>query len=149
MPDLDAISTALAARYAAAAITPPGGFQNVRSSTNDPPNQLRETPCVVVSQTSANMQTGNGTRIGTFEYAVRFYYAQATLADLSRDMDALVKWETVLIDQLRLSAQLGGIVAVARAMSSDYGIMRYGGSTYSGVQITVAITTTEAWLAVS
>jgi hypothetical protein len=148
MPDFDAIAVALAARYAPAQVTPPtGGYDNIRLSTADLPGQMTPLPTVLIFPDNGDFQTGNGTRTGGQEWLVRFYYNQ--IGDITRDMVALRKWLTVLVDQLRISAQLGGIVTVARVMTWKIGQMAYAGADYSGIELGVHIVADEPWAAVA
>lgn len=147
MPDLYAISQAIAARFAAGQVTPPATFGNIRVATANPPNAMAALPAVMVFPDSGGFDTGNGTRVGTHTFTVRFYYAQA--GDLARDAVAIQKWVTVLADQLRISVQLGGTVARATIDAYKIGYLNYGGKDYSGVEMTVGVTTTEGWAAVA
>ncbi len=147
MTDFDAIGTALAARFAPAQVTPPATYTNVRSATADIPNQLSALPCVVVFPESGEFRTGNGSRLGDHDFLVRFYYA-STL-DLTRDANALRKWATVLVDQLRLSVQLGGAVDRATVDAWTMGLQTYAGTTYSGIELRVHVVKSEAWVAVA
>lgn len=147
MPDITAISVALAARFAAGQVTPPAGLTNIRSSTASPPNQLPQTPCVIAFPIEGDFRTGQGTRLGAGQWIVRFYYAQT--GDILRDSVALQKWSTVLVDQLKLAVQLGGIVARATVDHWKIGIVAYAGKDYSGIELNVEIVTTEPWAAVA
>jgi hypothetical protein len=149
MPDFDAISTALAARFAAAQVTPPAGETNIRSSTGDAPNELGPLPFVLIVPVSGDFLTGNGTRTGGHDFLARFYLDQAALADFSRDLPRLRKWLTVLVDQLRTSVQLGGTVTTARLMSWRLGILQYAGLEYSGLELGIRVVTDEGWAAVA
>lgn len=147
MPDFDPITTALAGRFAAAVVTPPTGYDNVKLSTGDLPEQMTPLPSVYVFPDRGAFATGGGTRTGVHGYFVRFYFNQT--GDTERDMVALRKWLTVLVDQLKLSTQLGGIVSVARVETWQLGILHYAGKDYSGIELGVQIVTDEAWSAVS
>lgn len=148
MPDFDAISIALAARYAPAQVTPPAGItQNIRVATADVPGQMTPLPTVLVLPLEGTFATGNGTRTGEHDHAVRFYYAQT--ADLAREMPAIRKWLTVLVDQLRISTMLGGLVTRAVVVSWKAGVMKYAGLDYSGLELVVRVTTDEGWAAVA
>lgn len=153
MPDFDAITTAVAARFAPAQVTPPAGYQNVRSATADLPNLMPPLPCVLVFLDSGTFETGNGTRIGGREgqhtFTVRFYYSQN--ADLSRDMVALRKWLTVLVDQFRLAVQLGGLTGVTRVTVDSWtvGSFQYANDMYTGIEFGVGLVTSEPWAAVA
>jgi hypothetical protein len=148
--DVNAITTAVAARFAAAQVTPPTGYGNIRTATGSPPNAIPAMPAVVAFPEEGSFRTGNGTRIGVHAFTVRFYYAEAR--DLVRDAVALQKWTTVLVDQLRLSVQLAGSVAGVDRVTVDswrIGILPYGTQEYSGIELSVGVETTEAWAAVA
>jgi hypothetical protein len=143
--DFDASAIALAARFAPAQVTPPTGYDNVRVSTADLPGQMTPLPTMLVFLDSGDFRTGNGTRQGGHDWLARFYYNQT--GDLERDMVALRKWAGVLVDQLKLSVQLGGIVTSARVMSYQIGVLRYAGIDYSGIELRVHVVTDEGWAA--
>jgi hypothetical protein len=148
MPDFDGIAAALAARFAAAQVTPPaGGYDNIRVATADLPNQMTPLPTVLVYLDSGDFTAFPGKRDGRSEWSVRFYYNQT--GDLPRDMKALRLWAAVLIDQLKISTQLGGIVTLARVDSFRIGILNYAGIDYTGLELGVGIVTNEAWAAVA
>ena len=147
MPDFDAISAAIVLRYAPAQVTPPAGLTNIRSSTGDAPNQLGPLPAVIVVPVQGTFTGGASERLGEHDFLVRFYLAQAALADFSRDLPALRKWLTVLADQLKASTQLGGIVAAARVTTWKLGVMRYADADYSGIELGAHVTTSEGWAA--
>jgi hypothetical protein len=147
MPDMYAVATALAARFAAAQVTPPAGYQNIRKATAAPPNAMPVRPCVIVFPEDGEFRTGNGTRMGGSEWLVRFYFNET--GDIARDQVALLKWLTVLVDQLKLSVQLGGTVTTARVDGYKIGVMGYGRKDYSGIELRVHIVTTEPWAAVA
>lgn len=145
--DVDAIAGAIATRFAAAQVTPPAGYANVRSSTADLPNQIAATPAVLVFADSGTFSTGNGTRTGLATFVVRFYFAPTI--DGTREQAALRAWATVLVDQLRGAVQLGGLAGVARATVDAWrlGILRYGTVDYAGIELGLSVATTEAWAA--
>lgn len=143
MPDFDAIATAIAARYAAAQVTAPSGYTNIRKATADAPNDLVVFPTVVVFPDGGTFEPGNGTRIGGHDFLVRFYFEKA--ADLPRQLTVLRKWATVLVDQHLTSVQLGGTVASVRTMRWTVGVHSYGAQEYAGIELAVHVTTSEAW----
>jgi len=149
MPDFDAIAVALAGRFSSANVTPPVGFQNIRVATADLPGQMTVLPAVLIFADNGDFQTGNGQRQGGHQFTARFYLTEAGLGDLPRDMPVLRKWLTVLVDQYKLAAQLGGIVSSCRLMTWKIGIMDYAGVTYSGIEMGVHVVTNEGWAAVS
>lgn len=153
MPDYDAISTAIAGRFSAAAMTAPSGLQAIRLSTGDLPNQVGPLPCVFVYPETGNYDYSPSHRNGTSTFMVRFYYSQTN--DLSRELPALRKWLTVLADQLRGAAKLGGLtgstweVAVSRLDMWKMGVLRYAGEDYSGIEFTITVVVNEAWVPVA
>jgi hypothetical protein len=64
-------------------------------------------------------------------------------------MIALRKWLTVLVDQLRLAAQLAGIVTQAKVMTWKVGVLSYANINYSGIELGVSINVNEPWSPVS
>jgi len=147
MPDFDAINTALVARFAAAAITPPTGYDKVKIATGDLPTGMLPLPCVLVLPETGDFTHYPGKRDSTHEYIVRFYYNQN--GDLERDTAALRKWLTVLVDQLKISTQLGGIVTMATVISYNVGVFDYTPAQYTGIELTVSVLVNEAWAAVA
>jgi hypothetical protein len=142
LPDFDAIATAIAARYAPGQVTPPTGYANIRTSTADAPGNI-VAPCVIVFPEAGTFEPGSGTRIGPSDFLVRFYFEKA--ADLPRQLTALRKWLTVLVDQHLLSVQLGGTVASCRTMRWSVGLLEYGDQPYAGIELGVHVVTSEAW----
>lgn len=149
MPDFDAITVALAARFAPAQVTAPTGYDPITISTGDLPEGLLPTPCVLVfpNEGAFDYEKGVGKRDGVHAFAVRFYFNQ--IGDLERDTVALRKWLTVLVDQLRLSSQLAGIVTSAKVTDWAIVILKYAGQEYTGIELTVRIVANEPWAAVS
>lgn len=143
MPDFDAITTAIAARFSAANVTPPTGYDNVKISTGDLPTQMLPTPAVLVFPDDGTFTHSAGKRDGVGTWLVRFYYNQT--GDLERDTVALRKWLTVLVDQLRLASQLAGIVTQAKVLGWKVGTLRYADIDYSGIELSVMINTNEPW----
>lgn len=143
MPDFDAIAIAIAARYDASQMTAPVGYTAIRSATANPPNAMPALPAVIVFQDNGSFDSGNGTRFGTAEYLVRFYFNQ--IGDLARDEVALRKWLTVLADQHRTSVQLGGLVVTIKTNSWRPGMLHYAGVDYSGIEFGVSVQTSEGW----
>jgi hypothetical protein len=147
MPDFDAIGIALAARFASGVVTPPTGYDNVKVSTGDLPGQMYPLPCVLTFLDNGEFVHSAGKRDGVYEYTIRFYYNQ--IGDLERDLIALRKWATVLVDQLRLATQLAGIVTVARVATIKIGVLLYAGLEYSGIELGIHVNTNEPWAAVA
>ena len=145
MPDFDAIATAVALRFAAANMTAPGTYEAVRYSTANLPNNIGLTPCALTYLDEGRFETGNGTRQGSHNFIVRFYFSSGI--DLARDMAALRAWLTVLVGQLRTSVQLGGTVTYARIDSWKFGLLSYAGDSFTGIELGVHVVTDEGWAA--
>lgn len=141
----DAIGAAIAARFAAAQLTPPAGYATIRSSTANAPGAIGPTPAVVVSLDAGEYETGNATRTGSASWFVRFYFDQTS--DLERTEPAIRKWLDVLRDQLRASVQLAGIVDRCVLGSFRVGVLAYGGVDYTGAELIVHTATSEGWAA--
>ena len=146
MPDFDAIATAIAARYAPAQVTPPAGLGNVRVASTNLPNRLTVLPAVMVfpdQGTFPGEGGGHGTRLGRSTFLVRFYFA--VTKDLPRELNACRRWLTILVDQLKPSLQLGGIVVSAAVLSWRIVSMSYAGVAYTGIELGVSVQTSEPW----
>lgn len=146
MPDFDAMGVALAARFAAANVTPPtGGYVNIRSSTAYPPAALGPLPCVLVVPLEGDFVSGNAKREAGTDWAVRFYFSQTGTPE--KDGKALLKWLTVLVDQLKAAVQLGGAADLALVTGFRTGKLTYGDQDYSGIELTVHTEQHEGWVA--
>lgn len=143
MPDFDAINAALVTRFAAAAMTAPVGYDPIRVATGDLPGQMVPLPAVLVFPDSGAFTHLPGKRDSEADWTVRFYYDQT--GDLPRAMAALRKWLTVLVDQLRGAAMLGGGVTSARIMDWSISVMPYAGVDYVGIELRVTTISNEGW----
>lgn len=145
--DYTAVATALAAAYATTP-TPAGYGKGIRVSTFQPPEALTPLPAVLVfPPASGEYESGNGTRIGTHDWVVRFYYDEA--GDMARQTAGLLKWAEKLDAQLRTTITLGGTVVWATLTRYSIGFFQYAGLDYAGIELTVSITTSEPWAAVA
>lgn len=149
MADFDAIAAAIAARFVSGALTAPTGYATIRSSTANPPGAIGPTPAVVVSADQGEFTgAGNGLRVGSQSWFVRFYFDQTS--DLERTEPALRKWLNVLQYQLRGATQLTTpLVDRAYIGAWKIGILAYGGVDYAGIELTVYTATSEGWAAVA
>jgi hypothetical protein len=146
--DFDAITVALALRFDPSTVTPPtGGYDNIRVSTGNLPNQMTPLPTVLVFPENGTLTYVPSKRDSDHIFVVRFYYNQT--GDLARDTVSLRKWLTVLVDQLKNATQLGGTVTYARVEGYTVGTFTYAGLEYSGVELTVHVKVNEAWAAVA
>lgn len=143
MTDFSAVAAAVAARYITPALTAPAGLPTVRVSTADLPNALTALPTVLVFPDSGTLDPGNGTRLGEHTFLVRFYLGAPK--SLARDMVKLRKWLTVLVDQHAVGMQLGGLVVAVRTRAWKIGMMTYGSTDYSGIELRIQVVTSEPW----
>lgn len=147
MPDMDAIAAAIAARYAAAAITanggPPAGLTNVRKSTADLPQALSAMPAVLVFPDHGELDGGHQTRLGTHDFLVRFYFGVSR--NLARETNACRKWLTILLGQHLAALQLGGLVVRVYVATWRIAALPYAGKTYTGIELGVRAVTSEPW----
>lgn len=148
MPDFDAITVALALRFDPSTVTAPaGGYDNIRVSTGNLPNQMTPLPTVLVFPESGEFTAYPGKRDSLHQFVVRFYYNHT--GDLVRDTVALRKWATILVDQLKVATQLGGTVTRATVDSWSMGVFTYAGLDYTGLELHVGVLVNEPWAAVA
>lgn len=145
--DFDAIGTGIAARYAPGVVTPPAGLGNIRRSSIDLPNRLTVLPQVLVIPDQGELAPGNGTRLSEADFLVRFYFS--VTKDLPRETNACRKWLGILIDQIRVGevVGVGAPLAVIRVRRWRLGILPYARSDYTGVELSLRATLSEAWAA--
>ena len=129
--EVGAISAALAARFNAAAITPPTGYNEPVTATHRLPNAITTTPIALVFPPQIDLSYSGHKRSGDLEYTVRWYIAP--VADKPRAADALYAWYDILVEQLEDSFDLDqtsngvthAIVTGARAGPAEYGDKEY------------------------
>jgi hypothetical protein len=143
--DLSAIADALAARYAANVTTPPAGYKAITGSTARPPNNIPNTPFVIVWPQDGDMEYNPGTRSGELHFQVVFYYSKSE-GDVPREYVALEKWVGVLLDQTHPQMQLGlaPIVVKAWPLRWEIGTAVYGGDTYEVIILYLTVYTRES-----
>ena len=142
--DLAAISDALAARYAANVTTAPTGYKAITGSTAKPPNNIPNTPYVIVWPQSGDLEYNPGQRAGEHHFQVVFYYAKAE-GDIPREYAALEKWLGVLLDRThgQLQLTLAPVVVKAWPVHWEIGSAVYGGDTYEVIIISITVYTRE------
>ena len=145
--DFLTIADALADRYDPTVVTPPTGFKDITTSTARLPNNIPNTPFVIVwaDNGELNYLKKSGVREGDHEFLVNFYYSKAE-GDAPRQIEALLSWLGVLIDQLHGQPQLGlggNPVMKAFVMNWKLGTLVYGGTTYHGITLTVHVWTQD------
>lgn len=143
--DFDAHGVALAARFTAANLTAPTGYQPIRYATNYPAASLGVLPCVHVVPTEGDLVSGNGKRESGEEWTVRFYLAE--VGPLEKNVKGLQKWLQVLVDATKASVQLGATVELALVTGWRIAVLTYGERQYDGIELTVHIEAHESWLA--
>lgn len=148
-PDFDAISDALAARFAGGVATPaaPGGETDVRLSSAEPGNVMGPLPCVFVWVESGQVTVQGGqTRMMVSRLRVRFYLDLAS--DEGRVESRLKAWLTVLVQRLKVATTLSSTVERAIVREWRMGRIRFGdGEQYDGIELLVDVTTNEPWAA--
>lgn len=145
--DFDAITVALAARFAPGVVTPPTGYDNIRLSTGNLPGQMTPLPTVLTFPEGGEFTALPGKRDSTHSFVHRFYYNQT--GDLERDTIALRKWLTVLVYQLQGAAQLGGTVTSAKVIGYTVAVLSYAGLEYTGIELRSEVIVNEPWAAVA
>jgi len=144
MPDFDAINTALVARFAAAAIPPPTGYDNVKIATGDLPTGMLPLPAVLVFPEEGAFSHHPGKRHMVAQWIVRFYYNQS--GDLERDTAALRKWLTVLVGQLQGAVSLGGVInGEVHITGFNVGTFVYATQDYTGIELPLELVVNEPW----
>lgn len=144
MPALGPIAEGLATRFAPANLpATPAGAQAIRSSSANIPNQLPARPCILVFPDRGTFEQGNSSRLGHADWRVRLYYQELAAGDLERDTDQLRDWMTLLVDQLKAGATLGGAVTISRVTGWTIGQLRFAETDYTGAEVLVHTVTTE------
>jgi hypothetical protein len=138
------IADALAARYAPGLVTPPAGLKNITASTARPPNNIPNTPFVIVWSQEGDLTYLAGQRDSEITLNVCFYYSKAE-GDTPREYVALQSWVGVLLDCTHGQMQLG-VTGVKKAipLKWEIGTLIYAGVTYEAITIGVRVWTQEA-----
>ena len=139
--DVAAIAAAIAVRFAAAAITPPAGYDDIALSTSSLPSAITTTPTVLVFPPAGQWTWSAGaSRVGDLAFPVRFYVA--TTSDMPRATAAVMAWYSVLIEQLVGQLALGQSAAgVTHSFitGSRAGTFDYAGVDYAVIEFTVLV----------
>ena len=138
--DVAAIASALAARFAAAAITPPSGYNDPATATHELPNAITTTPTALVFPPEVNYSYSGHKRSTNLIFPVRFYIAQTS--DRPRGMAALYAWLGVLVDQLESQFDLGlssSGTTHAVILSSTAGTGEYAEKEYAVIEFEVGV----------
>lgn len=137
-----AIASTLASRFGQ--VTPPSGYDSIRLSTYELPDQIAATPTVLVFPPEEQLSYPPSMRHSLQEWTVRLYLAR--VSDLKRQVVDLYKWSDVLVPQL------DGLVHLAQSDSVNYadvtglrsGPLLYAEETYDGIEISVVVNAQEA-----
>jgi len=129
--NISGISEALATRFAAAAITPPTGYNEPVTATHLLPNAITTTPIALVFPPVAEFSYSGHKRSGDLDYTIRWYIANT--ADKPRAAAALYAWYDVLVEMLEASFDLDAtasgvthaVVTGARAGPAEYAEKEY------------------------
>ncbi len=135
-----AIAAAIAARFNAAAITPPTGYNDPAKATHRLPNAITTTPQALVFPPEGEYSYAAHKRSTNLLFPLRFYIA--TTADRPRAVDALYAWQGVLIDQLEDQFDLGlssSGVTHAVIVSSTAGTGEYAEQEYVVIEYEILV----------
>jgi hypothetical protein len=139
--DIASIASNLAARFNAANIVPPDGYDDIALATHQLPNAITTTPTALVFPPEGEFSYPSGHKRSTnLSFPVRFYVAATS--DRPRATAALYAWWEVLIDQLEAaydidSTALGVTHAVPVDMSM--GTAEYAEQEYAVIELTVLV----------
>lgn len=138
--DIKAIADALAARFAAAAVTPPTGYDDTATATAELPNAITTTPTCLVFPPELESSFSGYKRSTNLVFPVRWYIAQTS--DRPRSIQAVYAWQSYLLDQLEGSFDLdqtGSGVTHAVIVSASAGTGEYAEQEYAVVEFTVVV----------
>ena len=142
--DLNAMASAVAVRFSAAAITPPSGYTDPGTAIYELPPAITTTPTAIVFPPEGVFSYAMFKRSGNVEFPVRWYIAPTEMARSTR---ALYDWAGVLIEQLETDFDLNLSPTVTHAVISGFrfGRLEYEGTEYHGIEMAVVVHTEEAF----
>jgi hypothetical protein len=137
--DLTAIASALADRFAAAAVTPPTGYTDPGTAVYQLPNAIASTPTAVVFPPEGEFTYAAYRRSGNLVFPVRWYIADS--ADLPRSTKEMYDWAGALLDQLETSFDLDLSPTVTHAVIDGvrFGKLEYADKEYTGIEFSVLV----------
>jgi len=143
--DVTAIASAIADRFAAAAITPPTGYTDPGTAVFKMPNAITSTPTAVVFPPEGEFTFESYRRVGNLVFPVRWYIADTS--DLPRSTQAMYDWAGTLIDQLEASYDLdiSAPVQYAYIDAMRFGKLEYADKEYSGIEMQVTVHLVESF----
>lgn len=143
--NLTAIASAIAGRFAAAAISPPSGYTDPGTAVYQLPNAIASTPTAVVFPPEGEFSYAAFKRSGNLTFPVRWYIAET--ADLPRATRAMYDWAGTLLDQLEAQFDLDLSPTVTHAVVDGvrFGKLEYADKEYTGIELSVLVHTEEAF----
>src|SRR3990167_3622 len=137
--DFNAVAQAIAARFAAAQITPPTGENDIALSTEALPSNIVQEPTVLVFPPEVECPCAGSPRSGPAVFPVRFYLFR--IRDNARNATLTLKWLGSLYQQLDGQAHLAlsDYVATATISGMVPGRLSYGGDEFEGIELSVAV----------
>jgi hypothetical protein len=142
--DLTACASAIAVRFAAAAITPPSGYTDPGTAVWQLPGAISTTPIAIVFPPEGELSHWAFKRTANFDFPVRWYVAPA---DSERGTKALYDWSSVLISQLQVDYDLNLSPTVTHAVVTGvrFGKLEYAGQEFYGLELAVRVHIEEAF----
>lgn len=129
MPDYYTIGVSIGTRYLS--LTPPTGLSAIAGATVLTPNNIPDTPYVVIELPSSadGAVVASSRQSFVDDWDVYFLLDKAS-GDLPTDKERLLKWRSVLMastySQMALGASAAGLTK-SYAVTIEYGVYRYGG----------------------
>lgn len=145
MADFQAIASAIADRFNAAAITPPSGYNDPGTAVYKLPTAITTTPTAVVFPPEGEFSYAAHKRSGNLLFPVRWYIGDTS--DLPRATDEMYAWAGTLIDQLEGSFDLDLSATVTHAVVQGvtFGKFEYADKEYTGIEVPVLVHLEEAF----
>lgn len=144
--DFYAACNALAARFAPGTIGTPSGEVGMKASFGQAPNDLAQSPCVVIQPTEGQLVYGGGVKNGQYDVDVNFYLGKAS-ADFKRIETSRQRWLVTLLaacdGQMLLGLGGSGTVQKVLPLRWEFRQLVYGGVEWDGIVIHARIWTIE------
>jgi hypothetical protein len=143
--DSYAIASAIATRFAAAAVTPPSGYEDIKVSTPDLPDDVTLFPTVLVYPPQMSDATYYAHKANlNLVYPVVLFLSKAD--GTPRRAKALHDWLTALLNQMDGNLRLGLSTYVSTATIENWsaGEWSYAGADYDGIRFEVHVHVNEA-----
>ena len=141
------IATAIATRFAAAAVTPPTGQEDVKVSTADLPESIAVFPTILVLPPVMADATYNASRSRSFDLTYPVVLLLSASDGTPRRAKAVHDWATAIYGQIGGQLQLGlsSYVAVAYVTGFQAGSVTYAGAQFDGIRFEVLVRINEAY----